>query len=236
MIVIEPSIQGTSEYITDGEELHESVEECEGCPEKVDKVRISVQKWYELQYIKELQGQKEFAVFLLGKFNPDDGIPDVEDYYIPEQEVSAGSADITEEDIPIDISSRIIGHLHSHHNMGCNRSGIDVHHLNYPVHIIISNNGNSALIRKKTTCGKIIKSEAEIVIQYSVSGIQGLDKIKDRMYNWERPTKWKSEIPDYKKQRPSDKRHNLIDIQRCPSSDEETEDEWWGRMNKPGMY
>lgn len=166
------------EGITDGEELSESIEDCEVCPELVNVVAFDLQKWYELQHIKDLQKGKEFAVWLLGNFNSD-GIPEILDYYIPEQEVSATAANITEKDAAPEITKNIIGHLHSHHSMGCTPSGTDIQHLNYPVHIIISDKGNSCIVRKKTKCGRIVKSNAEIELRYNVDGIQGLDKIKN---------------------------------------------------------
>jgi len=168
-------------FTSDGEELSGEVTECETCPEIVHTVHFDLQKWYELQHIMRLQNGKEFAVWLLGHFNSE-GIPEVLNYYIPEQEVSSTAANITEENVPEEVSKNIIGHLHSHHSMGCTPSGTDIQHLNYPVHIIISNKGNSCIVRKKTKCGHIIRSNSEIELRYNVQEIHGLDKIKNLSY------------------------------------------------------
>ena len=170
-----------NDIVKDGEELYEDPEDCDNCPEIVSTVSFDLQKWHELQYIKDLQKGKEFAVYLLGNFD-EKGVPEIQDYYIPEQEVSATEATITEDELPPEVSNKIIGHLHSHHGMGHTPSGTDIHHLNYPVHIIISNNGESCTVRKKAECGRIMKRQAEIQLTYNVSGIQGLDKIRPITY------------------------------------------------------
>jgi len=231
----EPNSDG--EYLKDGqeEELFEDIDDCSGCPETVTKVRIDLQKWYEIQHIKELQKGQEFAIYLLGSFSPTDGNPEIDDYYIPEQEVTSVNADIVEEDIPPNVASRIIGHLHSHHSMGCTPSGTDNHHRNWPVHIIISDKGNSAIVHKKTTCGRMIKAEAEIEIQFDVSGIQGLEKIKERTYSWQQP---KNLCCNYDNKH---KRFKLRDV-RVNRDDELSEEELQeigyeiGRFYRPGMY
>ena len=180
----EKSDMDVNALVEDGEELYEDPEDCDNCPEIISTVSFDLQKWHELQHIKEIQKGKEFAVYLLGDFNAK-GIPEINDYYIPEQEVSATLATITEEELPEEISHRIIGHLHSHHSMGFNPSGTDIHHLNYPVHIIISNSGESCTVRKKAECGRILKRSAEIQLTYNISGIQGLDKIKPMTFQYQ---------------------------------------------------
>jgi proteasome lid subunit RPN8/RPN11 len=215
-----------SDHVSNNEEIHETIEECDKCPEQTDVVLFNPQKWIELKHIQHIQGHKEFAVYLLGTFTNGNAI--VDDYYIPEQEVSAVAADITEEELPPEIASRIIGHLHSHHTMGCSPSQKDIHHLNHPIHIIISDKGNKVTIRKKASCGHIIKTDGRIMFNFPIE-IKGMEKIKTRSFqnfgynNCYNPKK-------------SKKTREVTVFPKCPQTVHTEEDNSWDeKFLKPGM-
>lgn len=167
-----------------GTEINERLDECLTCPELMTKIRFAERKWQDLQGLMKRFGNKEFYTYLLGYFD-EDGVPVVDDYYIPSQEVSASTADVTEHILPEEVTRRLIGWLHSHHDMGAFDSGRDLDSANYPVAIVISNKGHKGYIRKRATCGRLMKSEAEIeIIREPVTLLPGEEKILNKTYTW----------------------------------------------------
>lgn len=164
-----------------GAELSGAVpQECKACPETIAKMRFDARKWRELHHLMLKLKGTEYVAYLLGS-NDADGIPHVHDYYIPTQEVSAATADVTEDVLPDAVKASLIGWLHSHHTMGAFHSGRDEQSMNYPINIVISTKGYIATYRAATTCGRIIRS-TDIPIEFSEEEvcdiIPGEEKIK----------------------------------------------------------
>jgi proteasome lid subunit RPN8/RPN11 len=162
------------------------VTECETCPEIVLKIRFLQSKWQDLQTLMKRMNEKEYAAYLLG-YIQEDGIPYVTDYYIPEQEVSACEADISEVVIPEELQDLRLGWLHSHHGMGAFHSGRDEMSMNYPLNVVISTTGYVATYRHPATCGRFIRSKAEIVLVEPDRPVPGEEKIKQRAFQYNPP-------------------------------------------------
>lgn len=156
-----------------GDEIFEKVDHHD-CPHKKTSISFDAQKWRELQYLMYDMGHLEYAAYLLGTLEP----LEVQDYYIPEQEVSGAAVEIGSAEIPADVANRIIGHLHSHHHMGAFHSGTDEHNMNYPVNIVISYDKAVANVRMKMPCGAFMRSEAEVVLTGENITVLGRERIK----------------------------------------------------------
>lgn len=92
----------------------------------------------------------------------------VEDLFIPNQTVTAGSVNV-DADTP-QSEKPIIGVIHSHHTMGSFFSGTDDAYINmnHNISIVVSNKGMKAQARIKTPCGALKTIEAKIVIDLQV--------------------------------------------------------------------
>ena len=156
-----------------GDEIFEEVDHTD-CSHKKTSIAFDAQKWRELQHLMHEMGHLEFAAYLLGTLEP----LQVQDHYIPEQEVSGAAVEIGSAEIPPEIASRIVGHLHSHHHMGAFHSGTDEHNMNYPVNIVISHEATVANVRMKMPCGSFLRSTAEVVLTGDNIVVPGRDRIK----------------------------------------------------------
>jgi len=52
--------------------------------------------------------------------------------------------------------------------------------MNWPVNIVISNGKYVCTVRRRTSCGKWISSEAKIVFRIQANQFPGMDRIKTR--------------------------------------------------------
>jgi hypothetical protein len=169
----------SNDDLTVGEEQHVHNACLSECPEKISVIGFDLIKWAEIQGIATLMKRTEFMVFLLGSFN-DDGTPEIQGYYIPEQIVDGTNSDLIYENLPEDVRLRIIGHLHSHHGMGAFHSPKDHYYMNWPINIVISGDKYVCTVRRLTSCQKWISSDAKIIFRVRAEQFPGLDRIKTR--------------------------------------------------------
>lgn len=107
--------------------------------------------------------EDEWAIVLTGERHENGYVIDVLDYFIPPQERSSGN--VVVKDVDIDHSTgclpdgrRVVGVIHSHHNMGAFFSGVDRTTLNtrFPMSIVIAQNSRTYLGFEYKGVGKVM--------------------------------------------------------------------------------
>lgn len=137
----------------------EEVKECS--LSKPITISMSLILKLKIDALMEKYKSREWLAYLLGS-KRDNSIYDL---FFPEQ--IATTTHVTPVEFPQD--KRIIGVIHSHHNMGHNFSHTDDEFINSNHHlsIVVSNSGYSGTIRSQTPCGKDIKVGVKIEVNYS---------------------------------------------------------------------
>jgi hypothetical protein len=116
------------------------------------KIDALMEKYKNREWLGYLLGDKETRV--------------LSDIFIPKQ--IATITHVEPREFPQD--SRIIGVIHSHHNMGHNFSHTDDEFINQNHHIsiVVSNSGYSGKVRTQTPCGCTIKVPVKIEVEFGV--------------------------------------------------------------------
>lgn len=114
-----------------------------------NKVDLLMKKFTNIEWLAYLIGDKD------SRF--------VEDIVLPLQEVSAGAVHVTGPQP----SEKVIGVIHSHHNMGAFFSGTDDAYINanYDISVVIAHSGMKSQVRWITPCGYKVVSDGEVKVQ-----------------------------------------------------------------------
>lgn len=138
-----------NEILEDDKELEkEENEEGEGFPTKAEiffgtscpktellKIYITPKVIPPVLSLMKKFPRTEWIMLLLGEYDDKKFIYRITDYYIPEQKVTRISAEITQNSYPFD-PDKIVGSIHSHHEMHIGASSTDVR-MSYPLLLII---------------------------------------------------------------------------------------------------
>jgi hypothetical protein len=162
----------------------DEVKECSKAPSsiQINMHQIVIQK---IKLLNEKFKNIEWLAYLVGKEY------EVEDLYIPHQEVSSVTVDKIES--PEYNKHNIIGVIHSHHSMGNTFSGTDDEYINqnHDISICVTSKMDmNAQIRWKTPCGstKIINGHVNKYFTKDISWVDGFfkeidEKIKEKTIN-----------------------------------------------------
>jgi len=100
----------------------------------------------------------------------------VKDFYVPEQEVTASSVKVIEDDYP---KENLLGSIHSHNSMASFRSCVDVDHHNYPLQIVVNNDLEFTCAYKfKAPCGHFLECECDVELYIPMDVRIDKNKIK----------------------------------------------------------
>lgn len=127
-------------------------------------------------------GKKEWLAYLLGTIDEEGGIPtyNVEDIFIPEQEITSVSVDVTDNNKP---PLNIIGTIHSHHDMGSFFSGVDTDYIgsNYPLTLVKSSNNVVGKSKRTLPCGSVMLADVQVFELYPQAVIDFLDEAEKKI-------------------------------------------------------
>lgn len=164
------------------------VKECERAPNSAEvKVRPIVRM--KIEALMKKYTSREWLAYLIGHPEIDPLL--VEDIVIPEQvATSANVDDVVIQDGLIPEGFKIIGVMHSHHNMNIGFSGTDENWINqnHDISILVSHKEIGGQVRYTTPCGakKIVKCKVTVKHDIEFDGdawIEEVSKnIKDRTY------------------------------------------------------
>lgn len=139
------------------------------CPAQAKKVTILMSYEVDLKItsINKHMNTYEWLAYLIGSWDDDTAIATIHDIYIPEQEVTLGSVDVTE---GVTLPG-IIGTVHSHGSpSGIGEfSAVDDKYLmgNHPINILVGGKGYKAIGRRLAPCGRLMLLNADITIVHS---------------------------------------------------------------------
>lgn len=149
-------------------DLPEEVKACGKCNKEVP-VRISDIAYKKMNLFMKWSGSCEWLAYLVGEFDGDKAM--VTDLYIPSQDASSA---LVNNVISSDYNKmKIIGVIHSHHEMGGAAkegspqfSGHDEKFINsnHNISLLIAKDGISGLVRIKTPCGSYIRVKAKVTL------------------------------------------------------------------------
>lgn len=145
------------------------LEVVDACPAQEKKVTILMSYEVDLKItsINKHMNTYEWFAYLIGSWDDDTAIATIHDIYIPEQDVTYGSVNVTEgTKVP-----GIIGTVHSHgspNGIG-EFSAVDDKYLmgNHPINILVGGKGYKALGRRLAPCGRLMLLNADITIVHS---------------------------------------------------------------------
>jgi len=128
--------------------------------ERTPLIFIPVEIHTKIVAMSDAMGHMEWLGYLRGKAAGENY--SITDVYVPEQEVSSGSVEVTGR---IEFND-VVGTVHSHHGMGAFFSGTDDEFIgnNHDVMIVYGSGEYKARIRRLLKCGSYINLDAEIRI------------------------------------------------------------------------
>jgi hypothetical protein len=135
----------------------------------------------------------EWLAYLVGKENY------VEDLFIPNQTVTAGSVNV-DPNTP-QSPNPTIGVIHSHHSMGTFFSGTDDAYinLNHNISIVVAHDGMKAQARLKTPCGALKTVEAKVIIDLGVDmDEKQFEEVIDERITQPYTSPWKGATQDWR--------------------------------------
>jgi hypothetical protein len=146
------------------------VKECERTPATAEvKVRPIVRA--KIEALMKKYTSREWLSYLIQKIDCDDPYL-VEDTVVPEQVATSGSVDdIVIQEGLVPEGYKMIGVMHSHHNMNIGFSGTDDNWINqnHDISILVSHKEISGQVRFNTPCGakKIVK--CKVIVKHDLN-------------------------------------------------------------------
>lgn len=126
------------------------LENCDLCDDKEATIHLPLPVESQIYALSEAMGADEWIGYLFGTYENENHVAHITHMEIPDQEVSGASCEATPPDDP-----KLIGTVHSHHNMGTFFSSADdIVTGHHPITMVYSNTGGiSGRIRAKLPCG-----------------------------------------------------------------------------------
>lgn len=123
----------------------------------------------KIEFLMKTFPSYEWLAYLKGT-EDEDGSYTVEDLILPKQ--IATSATVKPIDFPQD--PKLIGVIHSHHNMSISFSGTDNEFINgnHKISILVSHTQTMGHVRVKTECGALMKVPVVIKVKYPTSVVE----------------------------------------------------------------
>ena len=137
------------------------VKECGKAPTSI-RVNIKPVVRRKIDLLMDKYKSREWLGYLIGEgFN-------VHDLVIPDQIATGGSVDNVDYEFPMGL--KVVGVIHSHHNMGASFSSKDDEWINknHDISILVSHSGVAAQCRWSSPCGAKKIVPGKIVIDYDV--------------------------------------------------------------------
>lgn len=107
----------------------------------------------------------------------------IEDMDVPKQNASAARVDEVEYQVPE--GKRVIGVIHSHHNMGATFSGTDDAwiNMNHDISILVAHSGIQARVRWSAPCGakKAIKAKVRLMLDVEIDAEKFLNDVEEKL-------------------------------------------------------
>lgn len=135
------------------------VTKCDFHDEESGVIFMPIDVHTKIMAMTDAMGSTEWLGYLVGVEKG--GAYTIFDLNVPEQEVTGASVDVIGT-----TPEKVIGTIHSHHNMGAFFSGTDDEFIgsNHDVMIVVGSDEYKARIRRKLPCGAFINAEAQIRI------------------------------------------------------------------------
>jgi len=148
------------------EDKMECIKDCSVAPDK-KMVYISPLVYRKIKALMNKYKSREWLAYLLGKDEADTPGVFVADIYFPKQTATGAHVD----DIELPASVKVIGVMHSHHNMGNNFSGTDHEFINdnHNVSVLVSHKEITGQYRYITPCNRYKIVPITVQVHYDIN-------------------------------------------------------------------
>jgi proteasome lid subunit RPN8/RPN11 len=159
----------------------DTVKECSKAP-KDDEMIIFLKPLVKrkIDLLMDKYKSREWLAYLFGEVGERIVIEDLD---VPEQTATAARVEDVEYEVPE--GKRVIGVMHSHHNMGCTFSGTDDSwiNMNHDISILVAHSGIQARVRWIAPCGakKPIKAKVRLMLDVEMDAEKFLADVEEKL-------------------------------------------------------
>jgi len=148
------------------EDKMECIKDCSVAPDK-KMVYISPLVYKKIKALMNKYKTREWLAYLIGKDEADSPGVFVADIYFPKQTASSAQVD----DIELSAKVKVIGVMHSHHNMGNSFSGTDHEYINdnHNVSVLVSHKEITGQYRYITPCNRYKIVPITVQVHYDIN-------------------------------------------------------------------